>query len=236
MELKAERDNAEIRINEPEHYQSIVDAEWKIINDKLEECTESGAKVVLSRLGIGDLATQYFADRGIFCAGRVAEDDLARAAEATGAQIQSSLNNLHKSVLGFCDSFKEINIGKERYNIFILNNSRTVTLILRGCSEQYIDEVSRSLHDAIMVVRGMLKHPNFVPGGGAIEMDLSKYIHDESRMIMGKSRLFFHSFAKALEIIPRQLCNNAGLDSGEILNLLRQTHNLSPDGKNLELI
>jgi T-complex protein 1 subunit eta len=231
LELKAEKDNAEIRMNEPEQYQSIVDAEWEIIYSKLNNCSATGAKIVLSRLAIGDLATQYFADNGIFCAGRVAEEDLARTAKATGAQVQSTVNNLDKSVLGFCGLFEEKNIGKERYNIFTgCKNSSTATIILRGSSEQYMDEVSRSLHDAIMIVRRMLKNPQFVPGGGAIEMDVSKYIHDESRTIMGKRQIFFRSFAKALEIIPRQLCDNAGFDSSDILNLLRQKHNLS-DGQ-----
>merc|ERR1712232_313346 len=114
LELKAEKDNAEIRMNEPGQYQSIVDAEWEIIYNKLNNCSATGAKIVLSRLAIGDLATQYFADNGIFCAGRVAEEDLARTAKATGAQVQSTVNNLDKSVLGFCGLFEEKNIGKER--------------------------------------------------------------------------------------------------------------------------
>merc|ERR1719162_1853274 len=84
LELKAEKDNAEVRITDPSQYQSIVDAEWKIIYTKLEEIVNTGAQVVLSRLAIGDLATQYFADRNIFCAGRVDTDDLERTRRATG--------------------------------------------------------------------------------------------------------------------------------------------------------
>ena len=84
LELKQEKENAEVRITDPDQYQSIVDAEWSIIYEKLEKCVESGAKIVLSRLPIGDLGTQYFADRGIFCAGRVPVDDLDRVAKATG--------------------------------------------------------------------------------------------------------------------------------------------------------
>ena len=61
----------QIRLSDPAQYQSIVDAEWNIIYDKLQRCADSGAKVVLSRLAIGDLGTQFFADRDIFCAGRV---------------------------------------------------------------------------------------------------------------------------------------------------------------------
>ena len=84
LELKSEKENAEVRLEDPAKYQSIVDAEWNIIYDKLAKCVESGAQIVLSRLAIGDLATQYFADRDIFCAGRVTEDDLQRVSKATG--------------------------------------------------------------------------------------------------------------------------------------------------------
>ena len=86
LELKSEKDNAEVRLSDPAKYQEIVDAEWNIIYDKLAKCVDSGAKVILSRLAIGDLATQYFADRGVFCAGRVAEEDLLRVTKSTGAQ------------------------------------------------------------------------------------------------------------------------------------------------------
>lgn len=100
LELKAEKDNAEIRISDPEQYQSIVDAEWAIIYEKLDAIAASGAQVVLSRLAIGDLATQYFADRNIFCAGRVSSDDLERTRKAVGADVQTTVLGLTENVLG----------------------------------------------------------------------------------------------------------------------------------------
>merc|ERR1719201_944415 len=99
LELKAEKDNAEVRLSNPDEYQSIVDAEWRIIYEKLEKIAESGAQVILSRLAIGDLATQYFADRGIFCAGRVEGDDLERTSLAVGAPVQTTVNGLTSDVL-----------------------------------------------------------------------------------------------------------------------------------------
>merc|ERR1719159_2222847 len=105
LELKAEKDNAEVRISDPDQYQSIVDAEWNIIYEKLELIAATGANVVLSRLAIGDLATQYFADRDIFCAGRVDPDDIKRVHKATGAQVQSTVNNLIPEILGGCELF-----------------------------------------------------------------------------------------------------------------------------------
>ncbi len=107
LELKSEKENAEIRIEKVEDYQKMVDAEWQIIYQKLEAIVESGAQVVLSKLPIGDLATQYFADRDIFCAGRVPADDLRRVASATGAQIQTTVHGMEKNVLGTCGQFEE---------------------------------------------------------------------------------------------------------------------------------
>merc|ERR1711865_984141 len=118
LELKAEKDNAEVRITDPAEYQSIVDAEWKIIYDKLDLIANSGAQVVLSRLAIGDLATQYFADRNIFCAGRVENEDLERTRRATQAEIQTTVHGIEASVLGTCGDFEEKQIGSERYNMF----------------------------------------------------------------------------------------------------------------------
>jgi len=107
LELKAERDNAEVRISDVASYQKVVDAEWDIIYDKLAKIVDSGASIVLSRLAIGDLATQYFADRGLFCAGRVADDDMKRMSRATGAMVQTSCNDLNSSILGSCEAFEE---------------------------------------------------------------------------------------------------------------------------------
>ena len=116
-----------------------------------------------------------------------------------------------------------------RYNLFTgCTNSKTVTIILRGGSDQFMEETERSLHDAIMIVRRTLKNDAVVAGGGAIEMELSKYLREHSRAIAGKEQLIIGAMAKALETIPRQLCENAGFDATNILNKLRQKH--STDG------
>merc|ERR1719361_3111415 len=106
LELKAESSNAEVRMNDVSEYQKVVDAEWQVIYDKLEKVVKSGAQVVLSELPIGDLATQYFADREIFCAGRVPKGVMRRVAAATGGVVQTSINDLTNSVLGTCGLLK----------------------------------------------------------------------------------------------------------------------------------
>lgn len=231
LELKAEKDNAEVRVKDPKQYQSIVDAEWKIIYDKLERCVESGANIVLSRLPIGDLATQYFADRGMFCAGRVASDDMDRVTLATGGAVQSTVTKLVPEIMGHCALFEERQIGGERYNFFTgCANSKTATIILRGGAQQFIDEADRSLHDAICIVKRAIKTGSVVAGGGAIEMEISKSLREVSRTIRGKEQMVIAGYARAMEIIPRQLAENAGHDATSVLNKLRQKHYGSEDG------
>ncbi|KAG9509202.1 T-complex protein 1 subunit eta, partial [Fragariocoptes setiger] len=226
LELKAERDNAEIRIDNVSEYQSIVDAEWKILYEKLEKIHKSGAKVVLSKLPIGDVATQYFADRDMFCAGRVPEDDLKRTMRACGGSILTTCNDLEDSNLATCELFEESQIGGERYNLFKgCPNAKAVTIIIRGGADQLMEEVDRSLHDAIMVVRRLYKKDcSVVAGGGAIEMELAHHLRQHSRSIAGKEQSLAAAVAKAFEIIPRQLCQNAGIDATTILSQLREKH------------
>merc|ERR1719457_164711 len=141
LELKSESANAEVRMTDVSEYQKVVDAEWKIIYDKLDKIVESGAQVILSELPIGDLATQYFADRDIFCAGRVPKSDMRRVAAGTGGL------------------FEEKQVGSDRYNFFTqCQSAKTATMILRGGAEQFIEETERSLHDAIMIAKRCIQH------------------------------------------------------------------------------
>jgi len=233
LELKAEKDNAEVRITDPDQYQTIVDAEWSIIYEKLDLIATSGAQVVLSRLAIGDLATQYFADRNIFCAGRVESDDLERTRRATGAEVQTTVQGISPNVLGSCGEFEEKQIGSDRYNIFMkCSATKTSTIIIRGGAQQFIDEAERSLHDAIMIVRRAMRNTKVVGGGGAIEMELSRFLREYARTITGKQQLIINYYARALEIIPVTLAQNSGGDSTHILNQLRQKHAAAgPEGR-----
>merc|ERR1712083_299321 len=121
--------------------------------------------------------------------------------------------------------FEEKQIGGERFNLFRgCPKSQSCTIILRGGAEQFMEETERSLHDAIMIVRRAIKNDAVVAGGGAIEMELSRILRDHSRSIAGKEQLIFAAMARAFEVIPRQLCDNAGFDATNILNKLRQKH------------
>ena len=233
LELKAERDNAEIRLEKVSEYQAVVDAEWQLINDRLEAIVATGAQIILSKLPIGDLATQFFADRDIFCAGRVPAEDMQRILRATGAPLHSTVSDLKSGhvACGRALNFEERQVGGERWNFIYTPrpednspNARTCTLILRGGSDQFIAEIERALHDAIMIVRRALFAEKFVAGGGAVEMELSRYLRDEAKSRPGRDQLLLAGVARALEAIPRQLCDNAGCDATDLLTQLRKAH------------
>ncbi len=114
---------------------------------------------------------RYFADRDVFCAGRVSSADLERVVQATGGSISSSCSDIRPEHLGTCERFEERQIGGERFNFFEgCPKAKTCTLVLRGGAEQFIAEVERSLHDAIMIVKRAIKNRNIVAGGGACEV------------------------------------------------------------------
>ncbi|CAI5451059.1 unnamed protein product [Caenorhabditis angaria] len=225
LELKAEKENAEMRLTNVSDFQAVVDAEWNILYDKLQKIADSGANVVLSKLPIGDVATQWFADRDMFCAGRIPQDDLDRLMAACGGSVLTTVSQIEESVLGTCGNFYEQQVGSERYNFFEdCSKAQACTLLLRGGAEQFIAETERSLHDAIMIVRRAKKNDSIVAGGGAIEMELAKLLRDKARTIAGKEQMFWMAFARSFEIIPQQLCQNAGLDGLDIVNKLRHRH------------
>ncbi|KAE9459278.1 hypothetical protein C3L33_08818, partial [Rhododendron williamsianum] len=183
------------KFRDPSQYQSIVDAELNIICDKLDKCVKSGTKIVLSRLAIGDLGTQieiYFV-RVELLKRLCSELQLQRVEQYRHGTVQTSVNNIIDEVLG-----------------------QTATIVLRGGADQFIEEAERSLHDAIMIIRRAMKNSTVVAGGGAIDMEISRYLRQHARTIAG--------------VIPRQLCDNAGFDATDVLNKLRQKHALQTEG------
>jgi len=225
LEHKAERSNAEVRINTVEEYQNVVDAEWKILFDKLEKIANSGANVVFSSLPIGDVAYQFFSDRNIYCGGRVAKEDLIRASKSCGGRLQTSLDNLGAN-LGTCGEFNELQIGAERYVVCQgALKAKSCTIIIRGAGEFTIDESKRSLHDALKVVQKISSCPHVVVGGGAIEMALSTKLRQFAlEKFKGKKIVFAQKIADAFEVIPNVLASNCSFNSTEIISKLRKLH------------
>jgi T-complex protein 1 subunit eta len=224
LELQGASNDSEVRVDDPAKFQEIVDAEWNLIQRKLVECKESKAQVVLSKKAIGDIATQFFADNGIFCAGRVPEDDLKRTAKATGGIILSTTSGITEASLGTCAVFEERQVGSKRFNVFTGCRGKAATIVLRGGAKQFLEEAERSIHDAIMIVRRAKKAGKVVGGAGAVELTLAQTLKEKAMRLDGKSQLIIQAYADALECIPRSLAKNAGFDSFEILNKLRAGH------------
>lgn len=219
LEWRSERDNAEMRIESVEEYQKVVDAEWCLIKDKLDDIVESGANVVLSSLPIGDFATQYFASKGIFSAGRV------KGLDAITKSFKGRITNSTKMInLATCDLFEERQLGNARYNYFEGKNALSHTLILRGPGKEILDEVERSVHDAICVIRVAMSHKSILCGGGSVEMQLSKLCRSLAFSKGGDQLFVYRQISKAFEKIPFQLATNFGIDSILTLQNLRRAH------------
>lgn len=223
LEWKSERDNSEVKISSVEEYQKVVDAEWAIIKNKLEDIVNSGANIVLSSLPIGDFATQFFASKGIFSAGRV--KNLENIVKAFHGKISNSTKYIK---LGSCESFEEIQIGKSRYNSFEGKNANSHTLILRGPGEEILEEIERSVHDAICVMRMAIKRRGLVCGGGSVEMQLSKLCREIAFTKANEEMFVLQAISKSLEKIPAQLSSNFGLDAVHIIQSLRKLHITNP--------
>lgn len=223
LEWKKERENCEIRTKNVEEYQAVVDAEWKLIKDRLDQIIDTGANVVLSCLPIGDYATQYFARKNIFCAGRVAKEDLFRVIHSCGGKIYNSTHFFKE--IGECDFFEECQVGKLRYNFFRGGSKKSFTLLLRGPGNDILNEVERSVHDAVMVVKKTIQHKQVVTGGGSTEMELSRLLRNIAISSKDKRALMiFMNLSRAFEVIPFQLAKNFGLDAMEVIQKLRYDH------------
>lgn len=145
LEWKSEAENAELRIDGVEEYQKVVDAEWKIITDKLDRIIEAGANVVLSLLPIGDYATQYFAKHGVFSAGRVPEAEVKRVISSFGGRVVSTVSLLCEGVLARCQVFEELEIGKTKFNFF--RRGQAASPGLRGGKEEAAGEKENAESD-----------------------------------------------------------------------------------------
>lgn len=219
LEWKSERDNAEMRIRGIDEYKRVVNAEWQLIDEKIADIVASGATVVLSALPIGDYATQCFAARGIFSAGRVPH--LERIITAFGGRITSSTKHIE---LCSCDLFEERQVGGIRCNYFEGHKITTRTLILRGPGTEALEEVERAVHDAECIVRAVLRSEKIVCGGGAVEMQMSRVCRERAFVVEGERLFICQAVARAFERLPQQLASNAGMDPLVVVQQLRRAH------------
>ena len=222
LEINKTETDAKINITNPQQMKSFLDEENHMLKNMVDKVIASGATVVLCQKGLDDMVQHYFAKAGILAVRRVKESDLTKLAKATGARIVSNLDDLFEKDLGSAQIVEERKIEEDRW-VFVegCKHPKSVTLLLRAGSQRVVDEVERSVHDAIMVVRDVMEVPSIVAGGGAPETYTATKIRSWAKTLEGREQLAAEKFADALEIIPLTLSENAGMDPIDTLASLR---------------
>ena len=225
LEVEKTETEAKININSPDQLQSFLEQEERMIKEMVDKIIKSGANVVLCQRGMEDIAQHFLTKAGIFAVKNISSSDMDKIAKATGANIIKTLDDLSEKDLGSAKVVEEVKIGNDSM-VFIreCSNPKAVSLLIRGGTEHVIDEVERSVQDAIGVLKSAIEDSYIVAGGGAPEMELSRELIKFSEKIKGREQLAVKAFAEALESIPRTLAENAGLDPIDMLVGLRSAH------------
>jgi len=225
LEIEKTEFDAKINISNPAQMQQFLDEETRMLKGMVEKITESGANVLICQKGMDDMAQHYLAKAGILSVRRVKESDMVKLAKATGARIVNGLDGLSKADIGQAGLVEERKIEDDKWTFVEgCKNPKAVTVFIRGGSQRVVDEVERSMHDAIMVVKDVLENPAIVAGGGAVEEELSYRLNKWSSKLEGREQLAAEQFAAALEAIPQALAVNAGFDPIDIQVALREKH------------
>ncbi|RLG10914.1 thermosome subunit, partial [Candidatus Pacearchaeota archaeon] len=236
IELKNPEIDTKISISNPEQLQSFLNEEEKTINRLVDKIKASSANVVLCQKGIDDFAQYLLAKDGIYACRRVAKSDMEKIAKATNGKIVSNINELDAFELGDAKIVEEIKHGEDAMTyIKGCKNPKALTILIHGGSEHVMDEIERAIMDGLGDVASSLKTGLVVPGGGAIEIELSKRLREFAQGLQGRERLAVEEFAGALEFIPTTLAENAGLDPIDILTELKAKHNAGDKNSGLNL-
>ncbi len=225
LEVKKTEVSAEIRIEDVAQLQKFLDEEERMLKGMVENVKSSGANVLFCQKGIDDLAQHYLAKEGIYAVNRVKESDMKKLVKATNAKIVNSLSELSRNELGEAKLVEERKVADEEMTFVTgCKNPKAVSILIRGGTEHVVDEVERSLHDALKVVAVTIEDRKVVAGGGATEIELALHLRRFASTIGGREQLAIEAFAEAMEVIPRALAENAGLDGIDILINLKKAH------------
>ena len=222
LEVEKTEMSAEIRINDPTQMQMFLEEENRMLKAMVEKLHSIGANVVICQKGIDDMAQHFLAKHGILAVRRVKESDMTKLAKATGARIVSNLDDLFEKDLGSAELIQEKKVEEDNW-VFVegCKHPKSVTLLLRAGSQRVVDEVERSIHDSLMVVRDVMEYPSIVAGGGSPETFAATKIRNWAKSLEGREQLAVEKFADALESIPLALAENAGMDPIDTLTNLR---------------
>ncbi|AIS32268.1 Thermosome subunit beta [Methanobacterium formicicum] len=228
IEVKETEVDAEIRITDPAQMQAFIEQEEQMIRDMVNKIADAGANVLFCQKGIDDLAQHYLAKAGIMAVRRVKKSDMEKLARATGATVVTNIEDLDFEDLGLAGSVAEKKISGEAM-LFVedCKDPKSVTLLIRGSTEHVVDEIQRAMEDAIGVVAATVEDGKVVAGGGAAEIAIAKGLKEYADTISGREQLAVSAFAEALEVVPKTLAENAGLDSIDALVDLRAAHEKS---------
>ncbi len=225
LEIKKTEIDAKIEINDPSQLNAFLQEEENMLHRMVDQVKKSGATVVFCQKGIDDLAQHYLAKEGIYAVRRVKKSDMEKLAKATGASIVSKVSELTKEDVGTAGLVEERKIGEDSLTFVTeAKKAKAVSILVRGGTEHVLDEIERSLDDALNVVAVAVEDGKTVIGGGASAAELALHLRDEAAKVGGREQLAFESFSEALETVPRTLAENAGLDPIDILIELRKSH------------
>jgi chaperonin GroEL (HSP60 family) len=190
-----------------------------------EKIKNSGANVVFCQKGIDDMVQHFLAKEGIIAARRIKESDMEKLSKATGGKIVSNLDDLKAGDLGKAGLVEERKIGDDKM-IFVekCKDPQAVAILIRAGLERLVDEAERAMTDALSVVSDVIENNKIVAGGGAVEVEVAKELRKYAPKVGGREQLAIEAFADAVEIIPKTLAENAGLQSIDIIVELRAAH------------
>ncbi|HLY76931.1 MAG TPA: thermosome subunit beta, partial [Thermoplasmata archaeon] len=225
LEIKKTEIDAKIEISEPSQLNAFLQEEENMLHRMVEQVKKSGANVVFCQKGIDDLAQHFLAKEGIYAVRRVKKSDMEKLAKATGASIVSKVSELAPEDVGAAGLVEERKIGEDSLTFVTgCKNAKAVSVLLRGGTEHVLDEIERSIDDALNVVAVAVEDGKIVYGGGASAEEIALHLRGEAAKVGGREQMAFETFAEALETVPRTLAENAGLDPIDILIELRQSH------------
>jgi thermosome len=225
LEVEKPEITAKINITSPEMIKAFLDEEAKMLKELVDKIAEVGANVVVCQKGIDEVAQHFLAKKGILAVRRVKRSDLEKLERASGGKIVSSVRDLKPEDLGYAELVEERKVGNDKM-VFIegCKNPKAVTILVRGASDMVLDEIERSLKDALNVLRNVMKSPYITPGGGAVEIEVAMKLREYAAKIGGKEQLAIEAFASSLEEIPMILAGSCGKDPLEVLMELRKLH------------
>ena len=222
LEVKETEMDAEITITDPAQMQAFIEQEEKMVKDMVDKVVGAGANVLFAQKGIDDLAQHYLSKAGVLAVRRVKKSDIEKLSRATGANVVTNLDDLTEDDLGIAGTVEERKIsGEDMIFVEECSGAKSVTLFVRGSTKHIVDEIVRAIEDAIGVVAATVEDDKVVAGGGAPEIAMAKKLKDYAESISGREQLAVNAFAEALEIVPKTLAENAGLDSIDSLVDLR---------------